>query len=87
MKHSRDPDENCYPFIYEAGALCDFEVFTDELCGHLGAALSLLEVSAWSPNLDDPPEHQRRLIEMLSESMNGSHRIATNWTTANAWPS
>ena len=30
MKHSRDPDENCYPFIYEAGALCDFEVFTDE---------------------------------------------------------
>ena len=43
MKHSRDHDENCYPFIYEAGHLCDFEAFTDELCGHLGAALSLLD--------------------------------------------
>lgn len=42
MKHGRDVDENCYPFIYEAGHLCDFEVFTDELCGHIGAALSLL---------------------------------------------
>lgn len=42
MKHSRDIDENCYPFIYEAGHLCDFEAFTDELCGHIGAAVSLL---------------------------------------------
>lgn len=42
MRHSGDFDENCYPFIYEDGALCDFEVFTDELCGHLGAACSLL---------------------------------------------
>ena len=43
MKHSRDVDENCYPFIYEAGHLCDFEAFTDELCGHIGAAVSLLD--------------------------------------------
>ena len=43
MKHGRDTDENCYPFLYEDGHLCDFEVFTDELCGHLGAAWRLLE--------------------------------------------
>jgi len=32
----------CYPFIYETSSLCDFEVITDELCGHIGAAFSLL---------------------------------------------
>ena len=31
----------CYPFIYETSSLCDFEVITDELCGHIGAAFSL----------------------------------------------
>lgn len=42
MKPGRDRDELCYPFIYETSHLCDYEVVTDELCGHLGAALSLL---------------------------------------------
>lgn len=40
---SKDFAEVCYPFIYEQSYLCDFEVVTDELCGHLGASLSTLE--------------------------------------------
>ena len=69
MKHSRDTDENCYPFIYEAGALCDFEVFTDELCGHLGAALSLLEDPGCQDIGDD-----LALIQPLAFHANGSVR-------------
>lgn len=42
MKPGRNRDELCYPFIYETSYLCDFEVATDELCGHIGAVLSLL---------------------------------------------
>ncbi len=42
MKPGRKRDELCYPFIYETSCLCDFEVVTDELCGHIGAILSLL---------------------------------------------
>ncbi len=41
MKPGRNRDELCYPFIYETSSLCDFEVVTDELCGHIGAAYSL----------------------------------------------
>ncbi|THF58653.1 ATP--cob(I)alamin adenosyltransferase [Pseudothauera rhizosphaerae] len=42
MKPGRNRDELCYPFIYETSCLCDFEVATDELCGHIGAVFSLL---------------------------------------------
>ncbi len=42
MKPGPIRDECCYPFIYETSHLCDYEVVTDELCGHVGAALSLL---------------------------------------------
>lgn len=42
MKPGPLRDECCYPFIYETTHLCDYEVVIDELCGHIGAALSLL---------------------------------------------
>ncbi len=42
MKPSKNIDELCYPFIYEQSSVCDFEIITDELCGHIGAAFSLL---------------------------------------------
>ena len=42
LKPTGKLDELCYPFIFETSSLCDFEVVTDELCGHIGAALSLL---------------------------------------------
>jgi len=42
MKPGRNLDELCYPFIYETSSLCDFEVVTEELCGHIGVILSLL---------------------------------------------
>jgi len=40
MKHSKNKDEICYPFIFESSYLADFEVTTDELCGHVGAILA-----------------------------------------------
>lgn len=40
MKPGHNRDELCYPFIYETASLCDYEVITDELCAHIGAALS-----------------------------------------------
>lgn len=42
MSRDHHLDELCYPFIYETGWLCDFEVVTDELCGLIGAVLSIL---------------------------------------------
>lgn len=44
MKPGSNRDELCYPFIYESSSLCDFEIVTDELCGHVGMALSALPV-------------------------------------------
>ncbi|WP_212525961.1 hypothetical protein [Actibacterium sp. MT2.3-13A] len=68
MKPGRDIDEICYPFICETSALCDFEVVTDELCGHIGAALSLLP--------DDMPDLAADLdrLQPLAFHVNGSIR-------------
>ncbi len=40
LKPGKNLDELCYPFIYETAYLCDYEVITDELCGHIGAVLA-----------------------------------------------
>lgn len=40
LKPGKNLDELCYPFIYETAYLCDYEVVTDELCGHIGAVLA-----------------------------------------------
>lgn len=42
FKFGKNFDEMCYPFMYESLSLCDFEVITDELCGHIGAIISHL---------------------------------------------
>ncbi|CDZ94474.1 hypothetical protein [Pseudomonas saudiphocaensis] len=41
LKLSKNRDEVCYPFIQETSVLCDFEVLTDELCGHIGEIIDL----------------------------------------------
>lgn len=68
MKPGRNLDELCYPFIYETSSLCDFEVVTDELCGHIGAALSLLpaEMADIARDLDH--------LQPLAFHVNGSIR-------------
>lgn len=43
MKPTRDMDELCYSFIYDTSWLCDFEVATDELCGHVGMSFVALQ--------------------------------------------
>lgn len=68
MQPGRNRDELCYPFIYETSSLCDFEVVTDELCGHIGAVLSLMptEMSDIAPDLDR--------LQPLAFHVNGSIR-------------
>ena len=41
LKLSKNRDEICYPFILDTSVLCDFEVVTDELCGHIGEIIDL----------------------------------------------
>jgi ATP:cob(I)alamin adenosyltransferase len=68
MQPGKNLDELCYPFIYETSSLCDFEVVTDELCGHIGAVLSLLptEMSDIAQDLDR--------LQPLAFHLNGSIR-------------
>ena len=68
MQPGRNRDELCYPFIYETSSLCDFEVVTDELCGHIGAVLSLMptEMSDIAQDLDR--------LQPLAFHVNGSIR-------------
>ena len=67
-------DEICYPFIYEPSWLCDYEVATDELCGLIGAVLSLLP-----PEMADIAADLDRL-QPLAFHLNGSlrGRLAVN---------
>lgn len=66
--HQNHLDELCYPYIYEQGSLCDYEIQTDELCGHLGAAISAIP--------DDMPDILRDLksLQPLAFHLNGSIR-------------
>lgn len=68
MKPGKNRDELCYPFIYETSSLCDYEVVTDELCGHIGAVLSQLP-----PEMDDIARDLDRL-QPLAFHLNGSIR-------------
>ena len=43
FKYSGDIRELCYPYIYEASPLCDYEIITDELCTTLGGVITELE--------------------------------------------
>nr|WP_086939294.1 ATP--cob(I)alamin adenosyltransferase [Thaumasiovibrio occultus] len=40
FRKPRNIKELCYPFVYEAGMTCDFEIHTDELCSHVGMVLA-----------------------------------------------
>ncbi len=71
MKLGKRSDEICYPFIYETSHLCDYEIVTDELCGHIGAALSCLDAS--EPAMRDIAQDLGRL-QPLAFHANGSIR-------------
>jgi ATP:cob(I)alamin adenosyltransferase len=68
MQRSKNSDELCYSFIYETSVLCDYEVITDELCGLIGAAFSLLPAG-----MDDIAADLDRL-QPLAFHLNGSIR-------------
>ena len=68
FKFGKNLDEMCYPFMYESASLCDFEVITDELCGHIGAIISYLP--------EDMPDiaADLELVQPLAFHINGSIR-------------
>ena len=68
FKLGKDFDEICYPFIYESSHLCDFEIITDELCGHVGAILATLPA-----HLDELNSDLQRLQPLVFH-LNGSVR-------------
>lgn len=68
MKPGKNRNELCYPFIYEISSLCDYEIITDELCGHIGAILSLL-----SEDMADIA-HDLKQLQPLAFHLNGSIR-------------
>lgn len=70
MHNRKRLDELCYPYIYEAGSLCDYEIQTDELCGHIGAAVSA--VPAEMPDIMRDLE----MLQPLAFHLNGSIRGA-----------
>ena len=41
-RHSSNRDEVCYPYMYEASGLCDYEILTDDLCRQVGGILAVL---------------------------------------------
>ncbi|MDF2155139.1 ATP:cob(I)alamin adenosyltransferase [Vibrio sp. CAU 1672] len=47
---SKEPDEICYPFIYEDSPVCDFEITADELCSRIGLILSM-ELDSFSRDI------------------------------------
>ena len=68
MQRSENLDEVCYPFIHEHGPLCDFEVITDELCGNIGAAISLMPKEFADLHAD------LQILQPLAFHLNGSLR-------------
>lgn len=68
IKHSKNTNEICYPFIFETSWLCDFEVTTDELCALIGGALA-----AMPNNMPDLVQDLEQL-QPLAFHVNGSIR-------------
>lgn len=78
LKLSKNLDEVCYPFIQEASVLCDFEVLTDELCGHIGEIIELTPFADLRSDL----EHLQPLAFHVNGSIRG--RLAVEETDL-AW--
>lgn len=66
LKLSKSRDEVCYPFIQDASVLCDFEVVTDELCGHIGEIIDLMPYDDLRADLEQ--------LQPLAFHANGSIR-------------
>lgn len=66
LKLSKNRDEICYPFIQGASVLCDFEVVTDELCGHIGEIIDLTPFDDLHADLEQ--------LQPLAFHVNGSIR-------------
>jgi ATP:cob(I)alamin adenosyltransferase len=73
MKPSRDLDELCYSYIYDTTWLCDYEVATDELCGHVGMSYELLKNEM--PDLASDLDRLQPLIFHANGSVRGQIAI------------
>jgi cob(I)alamin adenosyltransferase len=68
LKMSRNIDEICYPYIYEASLKCDYEILTDSLCRQIGGILEALP--------EEFPEMRAELatLQPMIYHLNGSIR-------------
>ncbi len=69
LKPSNNKDELCYPFIFEASSLCDYEIITDELCSHIGIIIDMLPECF--KDVEQDLDHLQPLIYHLNGSIRG----------------
>jgi ATP:cob(I)alamin adenosyltransferase len=74
IKPTKNLDELCYPFIFEPGPLCDYEVATDELCALIGAILA--ELPAEFADIQNDLEQLQPLAFHLNGSIRGRLAIS-----------
>jgi ATP:cob(I)alamin adenosyltransferase len=70
MKPGKNRSELCYSFIYDPSWLTDYEIVTDELCTHLGMAVSATSADAALADVARDLE----LMQPLAFHANGSIR-------------
>jgi cob(I)alamin adenosyltransferase len=73
-KLSKNIDEVCYPYIYEASLKCDYEIHTDSMCRQLGGILSLIPEDL--PELRAELEQLQPIIYHLNGSIRGTCAVS-----------
>lgn len=73
-KLSKNIDEVCYPFIYEASLKCDYEIHTDSMCRQLGGIISLMPEDL--PELKQELEQVQPMIYHLNGSIRGKCAVS-----------
>jgi len=69
LNRSKNPDELCYPFIYEHSLKCDYEILTDELCRKIGGIIATLPPEF--PGIREELERLQPMIYHLNGSIRG----------------
>lgn len=83
LSRSKDLDALCYPFIYEQGYLCDYEVVTDELCSQVGYILAAMDDCLAEVKAD--LSRLQPMIYHLNGSIRGRlaiHQVDLDWLKA-----
>ncbi|GHT86928.1 adenosyltransferase [Betaproteobacteria bacterium] len=75
MKPGKNRAELCYSFIYDTSWLTDYEAVTDELCTHLGMAVSVALADSTLSDIAHDLEHMQPLAFHANGSLRGKMAI------------